>query len=85
MVQTILNGTFRQRVHGPPAGKRPFMPPPPPGPHRAWFTVNGAGTALAWESLALGEWTHVRLTAAAPFQDDINLFSRVTDNDPRCV
>ena len=45
MVQTILNGTFRQRVHGPPAGKRPFMPPPPPGPHRAWFTVNGAGTA----------------------------------------
>jgi len=55
------------------------------GSHWTHLHVNGAGTALAWDSLALGEWTHVRLTAAAPFQDDINLFSRVTDNDPRCV
>ena len=55
------------------------------GSHWTWLAVDGEPKAMAWESLAEGTWQHVRLTASAPFADDLNLFSRVTDNDPRCA
>lgn len=42
-VQSILNSTFLQRIHGPPYG-----PPPPPGPPGPlYYNVSGAG-ASSW-------------------------------------
>lgn len=40
-VQALLNGTFQQRIHGPP--HHPAPPPAPPRPQ--WYAVSGAGSA----------------------------------------
>jgi len=39
-VQTILNNTFQQRIHGPPGQN----PPPKPGPTAIYYNVSGAGS-----------------------------------------
>lgn len=43
--------------------------------------VNGAPATVGWSSIPDDEWTHVYIQASIPFTDDLNIMSRVSNNE----